>query len=76
MKTFYFYVRQTELPDIQRLMVVWAADRFEAARKIQLIYGDEFWSTMQVFDEDMVETLEPSLADIEAGYDRYARGGN
>ena len=75
MKTFYFYVRQTELPDIQRLMVVWAADRFEAARKIQLTYGDEFWS-MQVFDEDMVETLEPSLADIEAGYDRYARGGN
>lgn len=81
MQTFYFYVRQTSVPDIQRLFIVDAKDVHEATKKIRLTYGDEFWTTVQVFgpgrvDVEVVMTEEELKAATEAGYDRYAKGGN
>lgn len=81
MKTFYFYVRQTTLPDMRQLLIVEAPDVWEAPKKIRLVYGDKFWTTMHVFGEgqigvEVVMTPEEERAATEAGYDRYARGGN
>ena len=81
MNTYYFYVRQTTMPDMQRLLIVEAPDVWKAAKKIRLVYGDEFWTTMHVFGEgrigvEVVLTSSEVKAATDAGYDRYANGGN
>ena len=74
MNTYYFYVRQTTIPDIQRLFIVHAENVHEAAKAVRLAYGDEFWTTMQVFgpgciDVEAIMTEDEVKAATEAGYD-------